>query len=73
IKTMQLYDQEGWIIIGITNQGGVAAGHKSLKSAIEEQRKTLEIFPLLSYIYFCPDFEPTFRTLNCHRSKKPLK
>ena len=57
IKTMQLYDQEGWIITGITNQGGVAAGHKSLKSAIEEQRKTLEIFPLLCYIYFCPDFE----------------
>ncbi|MFM6008570.1 MAG: glycosyltransferase family 2 protein, partial [Sphaerospermopsis kisseleviana] len=20
-----------------------------------------------------PEFEPTFRTLNCHRSKKPLK
>ncbi|MCA2506831.1 MAG: HAD-IIIA family hydrolase [Microcystis sp. M54BS1] len=57
IKTMKIYHREGWIMIGITNQGGVAAGHKSLKSAIEEQRRTLEIFPLLSYIYFCPDFE----------------
>jgi len=57
IKTMKIYHREGWIMIGITNQGGVAAGHKSLKSAINEQRKTLEIFPLLSYIYFCPDFE----------------
>ena len=57
IKTMEIYHQEGWIVIGCSNQGGVAAGHKSLKSAIEEQRKTLEIFPLLSYIYFCPDFE----------------
>ena len=57
IKSMKIYHQEGWIMIGITNQGGVAAGYKSLKNAIEEQRKTLEIFPLLSYIYFCPDFE----------------
>ena len=57
IKAIKIYHQEGWIMIGITNQGGVAAGHKSLKGAIEEQRKTLEIFPLLSYIYFCPDFE----------------
>jgi D-glycero-D-manno-heptose 1,7-bisphosphate phosphatase len=56
-KTIEIYHQEGWTLIGITNQGGVAAGHKSLKSAIEEQQKTLEIFPLLSYIYFCPDFE----------------
>ena len=57
IKAIEIYHQEGWTMIGITNQGGVAAGHKSLKSAIEEQLKTLEIFPLLSYIYFCPDFE----------------
>jgi D-glycero-D-manno-heptose 1,7-bisphosphate phosphatase len=57
IKAMEIYHQEGWTMIGITNQGGVAAGYKSLKSAIEEQLKTLEIFPRLSCIYFCPDFE----------------
>jgi D-glycero-D-manno-heptose 1,7-bisphosphate phosphatase len=57
IKAMEIYHQEGWTMIGITNQGGVAAGYKSLKSAIEEQQKTLEIFPRLSCIYFCPDFK----------------
>lgn len=46
-----------FICIGITNQGGVAAGHKSLESAIEEQRITLELFPELSEIFFCPNWE----------------
>ena len=47
----------GWTIIGITNQGGVAAGHKSLNDAIKEQLYTLELFPQMEKIYFCPDFE----------------
>lgn len=48
---------EEWIIVGITNQGGVAAGHKSIQRCIEEQQYTLELFPQLKEIYFCPDFE----------------
>lgn len=48
---------EGWEIMGVTNQGGVAAGHKSLKSAIDEQLVTLELFPEIFSIFFCPDFE----------------
>ncbi|HEY9879388.1 MAG TPA: HAD-IIIA family hydrolase [Leptolyngbyaceae cyanobacterium] len=48
---------DSWIIIGITNQGGVAAGHKSIQECIEEQQHTLELFPQLKEIYFCPDFE----------------
>jgi D-glycero-D-manno-heptose 1,7-bisphosphate phosphatase len=46
-----------WIIVGITNQGGVAAGHKSIQECIAEQQYTLELFPQLKEIYFCPDFE----------------
>ena len=67
IETMEIYHQKGWTLIGITNQGGVDAGHKSLKSAIEEQLKTLEIFPRLSCIYFCPDFKgrECFRVRKC--------
>ncbi|WP_016948817.1 HAD hydrolase-like protein [Anabaena sp. PCC 7108] len=45
------------IIVGITNQGGVAAGHKSFQECIQEQQYTLELFPELREIYFCPDFE----------------
>lgn len=50
------YYSDSFICIGITNQGGVAAGHKSIESAIEEQRITLELFPELSEIFFCPNW-----------------
>lgn len=46
----------GFILIGITNQGGVPAGHKRMEDAIEEQKITLELFPKLSEIYFCPSW-----------------
>jgi D-glycero-D-manno-heptose 1,7-bisphosphate phosphatase len=44
-KALAYYQEKGFLLIGITNQGGVAAGHKSLQSAIEEQRITLQLFP----------------------------
>lgn len=50
------YYSDKFVCIGVTNQGGVAAGHKSLESAIEEQRVTLELFPELSEIFFCPSW-----------------
>lgn len=49
--------KDNWIIVGITNQGGVAAGYKSIQQCIKEQQYTLELFPQLNEIYFCPDFE----------------
>ncbi|MBD1845713.1 HAD-IIIA family hydrolase [Cyanobacteria bacterium FACHB-63] len=49
--------QDNWIIVGITNQGGVAAGHKTMRECIEEQQYTLKLVPQLKEIYFCPDFE----------------
>lgn len=45
-----------WIKIGVSNQGGVAANHKSLKSTILEQMVTLELLLELQTIYFCPDY-----------------
>lgn len=57
------YQKKGFILIGITNQGGVAAGHKSLESAIEEQRITLELFPELLVIYMCPDGGDTIQVV----------
>jgi D-glycero-D-manno-heptose 1,7-bisphosphate phosphatase len=57
------FDRRGWNIVGVTNQAGVAAGHKTLTGAIEEQRITLKLFPALKCIYFCPDFEG----LKCYR------
>jgi len=42
-------------VIGCTNQLGIKRGFKSFKNAIAEQGKTLELFPKLSAILFCPD------------------
>ncbi len=55
-KALAYYQEKGFLLIGITNQGGVAAGHKSMESAIEEQRITLQLFPELSEIFFCPNW-----------------
>ncbi len=48
--------KDDWLIVGITNQGGVEAGYKSLQDCIKEQQYTLQLFPELKEIYFCPDF-----------------
>ncbi len=52
-KAVSYISSKGFICIGITNQAGVAAGKKSLESAITEQRITLDLFPELSEIFFC--------------------
>lgn len=46
---------QDWIIIGITNQGGVKAGFKTLENCIQEQIITLKLIPEMQRIYFCPD------------------
>ena len=46
---------DGCAIVGITNQGGVIAGRKSLEYAIEEQKFTLALAPQIQLILFCPD------------------
>ena len=60
------YASEGYLIVGVTNQGGVAAGHKSLEDCIKEQQKTLNLFPQIHSILFCPDFEGN----KCYRCYK---
>lgn len=55
-KALTHYHAEGWTIVGITNQGGIAAGHKSLENAIAEQEYTLKLLPTIESILFCPDF-----------------
>ncbi|MDX2214875.1 MAG: HAD hydrolase-like protein [Oculatellaceae cyanobacterium bins.114] len=49
--------KENWIVVGITNDAGVAAGYKSLQECIEEQQYTLQLVPELQEIYVCPDFD----------------
>lgn len=56
-EALTYFAQNDWAIVGISNQGGVASGHKSLESAIAEQQRTLELAPQLEKIYFCSEFE----------------
>ena len=70
-QALAYYQEKGFVMIGITNQGGVAAGHKSLESAIEEQRITLELFPELSEIFFCPNWGESCYQLS--RGNQPLE
>lgn len=46
---------QDWVIVGVTNQGGVASGHKSIDSCFEEQIQTMKLLPQLNMILFCPD------------------
>lgn len=57
VAALDRYRTEGWEIVIISNQGGIAAGHKSLESAIAEMQFCLELFPQIKEAYFCPDFQ----------------
>src|SRR4028119_2022084 len=70
-KALSYYQEKGFLLIGITNQGGVAAGHKSLESVIEEQRISLQLFPELAEIFFCPNWGESCYQLS--RDNQPLE
>ena len=68
LEKMQEYCDRGYMLIGVTNQGGVPQ-YKTLENCIAEQQETLSMFPLLEEILFAPsngtcvwrigrDFEP---------------
>jgi D-glycero-D-manno-heptose 1,7-bisphosphate phosphatase len=51
------YAAQGWKMAIVSNQGGVAAGHKTLEDAIAEMAYCLELLPQIEVGFFCPDFE----------------
>ncbi|HEY9644244.1 MAG TPA: HAD-IIIA family hydrolase [Coleofasciculaceae cyanobacterium] len=49
------YKAQGWCVTGISNQGGVEAGFKTIGSCLEEQRHTLRLLShTMNCIYICP-------------------
>lgn len=56
-KAIEHFAACGWHIVGISNQGGIASGYKTLEATIKEMEYTLWLFPKLQEIFFCPDFE----------------
>ena len=55
-KALNFYKKD-WVIIGISNQGGVAAGYKSVEEACTEMINTIKLLPQIKVIYICTDFE----------------
>jgi len=53
-NAIDYYLKNDWNLIIISNQGGVAAGHKSLEDAIAEMKFALGLFPAIDEAYFCP-------------------
>ncbi len=71
------YVQQGYLAIGVTNQGGVAHGFKDCRQVATENRVTAELLNtngmLLASVFFCPyDKNGTVPEFN-HRSlhRKP--
>jgi D-glycero-D-manno-heptose 1,7-bisphosphate phosphatase len=49
---------DGWEFAIASNQGGVAAGHKTLQSAFDEVRYCIKLLPVkIREAFICPDFE----------------
>lgn len=65
-EVLNRYVADGWTPIIISNQGGIAAGHKSLEATISEMGYCCGLFPFGATpqeSFFCPDFEGEI----CHR------
>lgn len=56
-EALKFHKSQGWKIIVVSNQAGVAREYKSLESAIAEMRFCMELLPEIEECYFCPDFE----------------
>jgi D-glycero-D-manno-heptose 1,7-bisphosphate phosphatase len=62
-ESIKRYSDEGWAIIGVSNQGGCSAINKTtgrpfkaISDVVAEMQRTMELVPEIDIIYFCPDF-----------------
>lgn len=55
-EAIQRYVADGWQLAIASNQGGVAAGYKSLDDAIAEMQYAMKLTGIPD-AYFCPDME----------------
>ncbi len=53
-QVIDYWKRRGWVVVGVTNQGGVHYGNKSYKECVMEQRITARCAGL-KYVYFCPN------------------
>lgn len=58
VEAIAQYAADGWKMAIASNQGGVAAGHKTIDSAVDEMRYCLSLLhPYVKVGCLCPDFE----------------
>lgn len=51
-QTLRRLNEEGYSIYGVSNQGGVKAGHKTRQDTVREMRITLSLCPYINRIYY---------------------
>ena len=68
LMKMQALRKEGYLTAGITNQGGVLHGHKSIQACMMEQLHSLAMLKP-DLLLFCPDEGYTCFELDPYRSK----
>lgn len=72
-KLLAAYKAEGWRIVAITNQGGVALGHLSFENAvkalIETQRQAGGAFDTLMICTHHPDAQPPHQRCWCRKPR----
>ena len=63
-EALQRYTDDGWLTVIVSNQGGVAAGHKTLADVNDEMQYCYDLIYesvmdgcTFLDVYFCPDFE----------------
>jgi D-glycero-D-manno-heptose 1,7-bisphosphate phosphatase len=58
-QILRAYREDGWLIAGIINQGGVALGHLTTQDVLDMNRRTMELcedeFRVFDLIHFCED------------------
>jgi D-glycero-D-manno-heptose 1,7-bisphosphate phosphatase len=65
--------KQGHRIYVVTNQGGIAAGYKTLSDAILEQRITLELFPMVSAVCMADDYTTSNFWLITHLGEQKVR
>lgn len=72
-NSIDCYRDAGWLVIGVTNQGGVLAGHKTLENCFLEQRQTLKLIPQMSMLLFCTNNgDSMYRYLRGSKLERPI-
>lgn len=70
LKTIAKQGHPIWIA---TNQGGVSAGYKTLESAIAEQKKTLDLFPMITGVCMATDYVSSAFWVITERTEKQVE